>query len=410
MRFPIHHTFAPHVDGAFLRRSVALLFQPWRWKNGKAIEQLRSALTNRYDADCALFGSGRESLLALMHAMHIRSGEEVIVQGYTCLVVPNAIAAAGATPIFADIDPDTLSMTAETARAAITPRTRAIICQHTFGIPGPLHELRALCDEKKILLIEDCAHILPDQKGPSEVALIGDAVLVSFGRDKAISGVAGGAMLSRKKELSAALQEQERRAVSLSLISIKKILLYPLLYAISRPIYTIGGKALLFTARRLNLFPMTLTPEERRGNMSPILTRIPNACAVLALSELKRLEAINDHRRILTKFYLQACAEHGWRVLHSINGELPLQKFPMFHKNAAHIIQSLKRYGVYLEDGWTSCFICPTSVDPKDAQYIAGSDPKAEEVGEMIFSLPTHPTMTVAQARILVSALTPFLS
>lgn len=414
---PIHHTFAPLADGRFCARALGLLFQPWRWKHGLAIPELRNDLHEKFRADAFLFSSGREGLLALLQAMNIGHGDppspsglrgasEVIVQAYTCVVVPNAIIAAGATPVFVDIVKETLSLDTEEVRKAITPKTKAIICQHTFGIPAPLEELRAICDEHRIPLIEDCAHIIADDDGPSGVGMTGDFALLSFGRDKAISGVTGGVIICRRTDVSNRLKRLEDGARDLPLIMIKRFLLYPLIYATARPFYGLFiGKAFLKLCSWVRILPLIVTREEKSGHQSPTLHRLPNACAALALDQLKRLRAINDHRRALTRFYLEHCAEHGWPVLHGIASDLPLQKFPMFIPGAEKIRQALKKKNIHLRDGWTGCIICPSAVDPAACGYKDGDDPKAEEVCDQIFSLPTHPTMTLRDAQRLIAEL-----
>ncbi len=376
------------------------------WRNGSAIQDFRSALREKFDADVFLFSSGRESLLALVQSLNIGQGDEVIVQAYTCVVVPNAIAVTGATPVFVDIDKDTLSLDPQEVRTAITPKTKAIICQHTFGIPAPLEELRAICDEHRIPLIEDCAHIIADDAGPVNIGMTGDFVLLSFGRDKAISGVTGGAIISHRTDVSNRVQKLEDGTFHFSFFTILRLLLYPLLYAISKPFYGLWiGKAFLKLCSLLTLLPSILTAEEKSGHQSPTLHKLPNACAALALSQFTRLREINDHRRMLTRFYLEQCATHGWPVLHGIRSDLPLQKFPMFVAGAEKIRQSLKRKNIHLRDGWTGCVICPESVDPSSLGYRDGDDPRAEEACEQILSLPTHPGMTLQDAENLVRAL-----
>ena len=263
-----------------------------------------------------------------------------------------------------------------------------------------------ICDEARIPLIEDCAHVIPDTAGPEMIGTTGDFVLLSFGRDKAISGVTGGAIISRRMDVSNRLQKLELHARDLSLFQIKRFLLYPLIYAVARPFYGIWiGKAFLKLCSILRLLPSIVTSEEKTGQQSPTLHRLPNACAALALSQLKHLQEINDHRRTLTRFYLEQCAKHGWPVLHGIGSDLPLQKFPMFIPGAEKIRQSLKKKNIHLHDGWTGCVICPSSVDPSTLGYRDGDDPRAEEVCEQIFCLPTHLTMTLCDAETLISAL-----
>jgi len=416
---PIHHTFAPHVDAAYAWETLKLLFQPSKWQKGEETDELRSALAAHFQADVTLFASGREALLALLQSLHIGKGDEIIIQSYTCVVVPNAITATGATPVYADIDQDTLNLTPETVERVISNRTKVVICQHTFGIPTDTERLRDLCDQYEIPLIEDCAHIIPDTKGPKEIGRYGDYLILSFGRDKAISGIAGGALISRKPIPLPTTHPL------LPTPYIARLLLYPLLYFLARPLYGIGiGKLLLWLAAKIGLIIPIVTKMEKEGHMNHSLHTIPNACAALAFTQFQKLQQINDHRRMLTKFYLQACKDRGWKTLEGIIEDLPLQKFPIFITSrtechpelvegrhpvpwfdgltmthgilskADHLRSFLKHQNIHLSDGWTGCTICP---------------PSAEGIAAIILSLPTHPTMTAKQAHILIDTLNALL-
>lgn len=408
---PIHHTFGPHVDGAYLRRSLALSYLPWAYRKGGQRDLFRAELAERYTMDATLYASGREALLALLQAFDLPAGAEVIVQGFTCVVVPNAIKAAGLRPVYADIDPETLNLTPETVAAAATPRTRVVMCQHTFGIPAPTHELKALCDAQRWILIEDCAHILPDKNGPEAVLWHADHAILSFGRDKAISGVGGGAALTKDPETARRLRETERKAKEVPMLEVARLLAYPSRMAnVVRPLTGLKlAGYVLAVQKALGLFLPVVTPAEKQGRMPRRVRRMPNACAALARPQLADLERINGHRRALTNAYLDASGRIGWKVLRGIQPSLPLQKYPMFVAGAAGIRASLKERNIHLDDGWTGCVVCPDSCDVAAAGYKAGSDPAAESAAESILSLPTHPTMTCAQADDLVDALAPLL-
>ena len=396
----IHHTYGPHVDQAYLRKTLLLSYLPWRYVRGRASLTLKAELKSRMKGEPFLFASGREALLALLRALKITSGEEVIVQGYTCVVVPNAIHAAGGSTIYADIDPATLNLTTETVEPLITPRTRAVICQHTFGIPAETRKLRELCNARGLILIEDMAHVLPEGKGSEGVGEFGDYLILSFGRDKAISGITGGAVIARHAEVSGRLLDIERTAPHLRFWNVAKILEYPTrMHSIVRPLSgTPFLKPLLALLNRCGMFVPIVTDEEKRGHMSPIVHKLPNVCAALALYSLRKLKSLNERRRTLTDFYRRKGVERGWPMLTGVTEGLPLQKFPLFVQNAQNIRSELKKRNIHLDDGWTGCVICPDSVEPFDAGYEWGRDPVAEAACMQILSLPTHPTMTVMQA------------
>ena len=294
---------------------------------------------------------------------------------------------------------------------AITPRTRAIVCQHTFGIPAQTLRLRSLCDEHSLALIEDCAHVIPDSQGGSEtIGKYGDFVLMSFGRDKAISGVTGGAIVSRHGSISAALRDQQAKAIPFSWWTVARYLQYPNFYAWNKLWYGLRiGKAALLSLRRMHLLLPILEDSEKKGRMAPVLHTMPNACAYIALHEWKRRSQINAHRRMLTAFYLEEGQKQRWPLLAGVHGELALQKFPLFISDAEKLRESLKAKNIYLDDGWTGCVICPDTVDLDATDYRWGEDPVAEAACLQILSLPTHPTMSLHQAKHLVSILRPSL-
>lgn len=376
-----------------------LSYLPWRYVHGTAPLRLKNALREKFKAEPVLFATGRESLYALLRALGIKPGEEVIVQGYTCVVVPNAIHAAGAVPVYADIHPDTLNLTPDTVRPLLTPRTRALVCQHTFGIPADIKSLRKLCDERGIVLIEELVHAMPDQKGP-DIGSYGDYVILSFGRDKAVSGISGGAVLSRHPRTTAALLELERTAVHESWWNVARLLEYATrMHSVVRPLAgTPLFKPAVWLLGKMNMITLVVSPEEKKGQMSPVVRKIPNACAELALFSLGKLKSSNERRRTLTAFFARHGREHGWPLLKGASPDLPLQKFPLFILNARAKRAMLKKENIHLDDGWTGCVICPEDIELTETGYEQGMDPAAERVCRQILSLPTHPTMTLIQA------------
>jgi len=405
MLTPIHHTFGPlAVRSQFIKASL-LQWMPWKWREGKEVEELRTTLEKKFHRKVTLFDSGRSALLALLESLNLQQGDEVILQGYTCVVVPNAIIAAGGKPIYVDINPRTLNIDPALVREAVSRSTRAIICQHTFGIPADTSALRLICNEHDIALIEDCAHVIPTESS-EKIGKHGDCILLSFGRDKAISGVTGGAVLSAHELLSARHAQREQKAEHLSYWKILNLIDYPIRYSFAKWIWwTRIAKVYLKCIQLCQLLPPILTKEERRGHANDAVYKLPNACAALAVDQLNALRQINEHRAMLTEIYKQAAVSDKWNTPKGALTADALQKFPLLMENAESKRVALKKKDIYLYDGWSEAVVNPQSVDEKSVQYIAGSCPNARSICQTILSLPTHPTMSKAQAEFLVHSL-----
>lgn len=106
----------------------------------------------------SLYWKGRVGLFALLKAMGIGAGDEVIVPAFTCVVVPNAILYLGAKPIYVDIQHDELNPTLESIKNKVSSNTRCILVQNTFGLSTDVDQISRFAKENGILTIEDCTH------------------------------------------------------------------------------------------------------------------------------------------------------------------------------------------------------------------------------------------------------------
>ncbi len=142
-------------------------------------------------ATCA---NGTDALEIILHAAGIGRGDEVIVPALSWISTSEAVSAIGATPVFADIDPDTFTIDPDKAAAAITPRTKAIVPVHLYGQPADMAAIMALAARHKLFVLEDCAQAHGATYGEEKVGTIGDAGSFSFypGKNLGAYGDAGG--------------------------------------------------------------------------------------------------------------------------------------------------------------------------------------------------------------------------
>ena len=125
---------------------------------------------------CVGVANGTDALTISLRALGVEPGDEVVVPSFTFYATVEATITAGATPVFCDIDPDTFCVTAETVRAAVTPRTKAIVPVHLFGNVAPVPELREL----GLPVLEDSAQAVGATLNGVKAGALGDAATFSF--------------------------------------------------------------------------------------------------------------------------------------------------------------------------------------------------------------------------------------
>jgi dTDP-4-amino-4,6-dideoxygalactose transaminase len=153
------------------------------------------------------FGSGRAALFAVTKALGLGPGDGVIVPAFTCQSVLNALRYTGAEPQYADIETDAYGLDIDAVNAAMGPRTRAVLLQHTFGLIGrDIEPLLTLAKERQLLVIEDCAHALGATWQGKKLGRLGDGAIFSFERGKVLSTVHGGMAVVHSPEAAARLE------------------------------------------------------------------------------------------------------------------------------------------------------------------------------------------------------------
>lgn len=145
--------------------------------------------------------NGTLALDVALKALGIQPGDEVVVTPRTFLASASCIVNAGAVPVFADVDRDSQNITAETIKAVLTPRTRAIICVHLAGWPCDMDPIMRLAEARGLFVIEDCAQAHGARYKGRMVGSIGHIGAWSFCQDKIMStGGEGGMVTTNRRE------------------------------------------------------------------------------------------------------------------------------------------------------------------------------------------------------------------
>lgn len=162
------------------------------WKAKSFEDELSARIGNTYTHLCA---SGTAALSIALASCGIGAGDEVIVPPFTFVATVEALLVAGAVPVFADID-ETLCLAPDAVEAAVTPKTRAVIPVHMCGAMARIDEIRALCDRRGLVLIEDACQSLGASYQGKSAGTFGNMGCFSFDPVKTITCGEGGAVIT----------------------------------------------------------------------------------------------------------------------------------------------------------------------------------------------------------------------
>ena len=151
--------------------------------------------------------SGTDAVLLALRALGVGPGDEVITVAHTAVATVAAIALAGATPCFVDIDTATYTLDPGRLEAAITPRTRAIVPVHLYGAPADMQPILAIAQAHGLLVIEDCAQAHGATTDGRRAGTLGDAAAFSFYPTKNLGALGdGGAVVTKRPEVAERLR------------------------------------------------------------------------------------------------------------------------------------------------------------------------------------------------------------
>jgi dTDP-4-amino-4,6-dideoxygalactose transaminase len=193
----------PPVDAEQRRLLLAVVDSgQWGATQGPHTDEFARRFAASCDAPHAVpLANGTLALFVALRALGVGPGDEVIVPAYTFVACATSVLLAGAVPVIVDVDPVHLHLDAEAARAAIGPRTAALMPVHLAGSPADLDPLLALAAGHGLAVVEDCAQAHGASYRGRPVGGIGDAGTFSFQSSKAMTAGEGGLVVCRRSEV-----------------------------------------------------------------------------------------------------------------------------------------------------------------------------------------------------------------
>jgi perosamine synthetase len=300
---------------------------------------------------CVAVSSGSSALHLGLLAAGVGVGDEVVVPSFTSVATVNAVAATGAVPVFADIDPETFCLDPYAAEDAITPRTAAVLPVHLFGQPADMNAFVRVADRHGIALVEDACQAHGAAWNRRKVGTFGTFGAFSFGRTKNMTTSAGGMVVCADPNV--AEKVRALRAQGLAKVS--------------------------------------------SGEVVGLNAGMTDVAAALGRVQLDRLPGFNRVRRMnaalltigLRNVVTPPQPDEAWHVFSEYVVRTPAR---------AQLAEDLTRAGI------AAAAACPTPVHRQPAYAQRVQLPETERAAAEALSLPVHPGIAGLDVRTIVRA------
>jgi len=352
------------------------------------------------------FASGRMAFYALMEALGVGEGDEVVLTAFTCSVMPNAVLKRKARPIYANVDRHTFGSSVIEIEKVISAKTKLIVAQHSFGIPCDIEPIIRLAKERGIYVVEDCAIALDSSLNGIKVGNWGDAAIFSTDHSKPLNTMIGGMLYTQNAEIHKRVERIARLAPQLSYEhqeNLYRQMLFEKAHFIPKryPRARIHGYVRKIWSRLRGVKQAIFLEENYTRPASinesyPYPAAMPAFLALLGGIELKRWDAQKNRRKklladMLDIFRQSRYSAHIPAVYDDPSREIVPLRFVFSWLGAGDL---LRRIGKYVDVNWI-WFRQPVTCaveGMESLQYSNNSCPISEEVCSGIVNLPCNVT------------------
>jgi len=343
-----------------------------------------------------LFGSGRSAIYSLLSSMELSKESEVIVTGYTCDVVPNAVIQAGLNPVYVDIDPAHYCMSPTSVLSKITDQTKVIILQHSYGLTTDVEAILKFAHDHSLYVIEDCAVSLGSKHSGKLTGSFGDAAIFSFELSKTITSGRGGMLLLNTDSMNSISKVTEYYNKNVPeqkyLYRIKTLFQLGASGFLYRPRIMPAGKFIIALMFKLKIFSYSTSLDEKLGRMpADYICKLSSEQAKILTRQWQRLPQILGISRTNIDWYLKKLRNHisPEQFKKLSNPEVNLIRFPIQISKRAEFLQNHEAFPVEIGQ-WFTAPISDTDTDQLAFQYEIGYCPVSEKVCSEIINLPLN--------------------
>lgn len=373
-------------------------------------------------SDLLFADNGRTCLTLILQNLNLPKNSEILIQPLSCVVLPNSVWQAGYKPILVDTDSKNYNFDLQDLERKITPKTKAMIVQYSFGLTPDMNKIQQICEKYNILLIEDCAHALGQKtiiNGKEyKLGRIGQAAIFSFGRDKIVSTTRGGMcfvnpnpVIGQKLNDSIAqkITKDHKSLPQMNPKEVTKSLIYPILTTLLiRPFYGINlGKIILLLARKNHLIGEIYTPQEKMGTSEMTTqSQFPNKLFPLLQNQLQKFPKFQTHRQKLVEIYNQQLSQTDFLASSLLRYPLDVFKITGVKDSSQtakiwlKLKQNLKQNGIMMGKWYTSLFAQEDMDYERKMGWKPEDLPTAENLcNQNLLNLPTNIRTSVGDAK-----------
>jgi perosamine synthetase len=353
-----------------------------------------------------LFWKGRVALYAILRALGVGPGDEVILPAFTCVAVANAVLYLGAMPIYADIDAATYTIDPGSVERRLTRRTRAILVQNTFGLAPDVEAVRTIAKDSHAAVIEDCAHGFGGAYRSQPNGTLADASFFSSQWSKPFSTGIGGFSVARDAALAAEVRKIEQQLPQPAFS--ERIILRGLVFARRELLARAGywrGVRIYRNLSKHNIVVGSSGGEELEGAAMPnaYAKSLSDFQASQGVAQLAQFQEKLEHQRRIADLYFGGLRDLDIRVpVEPDYATHTFLRFPILARERARVMSRAVKNDLSFGD-WFISPLHPIQTNLQIWGYEWGSNPVAERVCSHVINLPTQNDTSEAAAERIVA-------